>query len=145
MGKKDLMVNAENIGDYIYFIRGQKVMLDEDLAMLYGVLTKRLNEQVRRNIDRFPEDFAFQLTKNEWGNLKFQIGTSSSKYNSLKSQNETLEESNILISQNVISSSEWGSRRKLPFAFTEQGVAMLSGVFLTNKIITQIRGEIYEK
>ena len=83
----------------IRVIRGQQVMLDRDLAELYGVETKRLNEQVKRNIERFPEDFMFQLTSNEFDNLKSQIATSS-----------------------------WGGVRKLPYAFTEQGVAMLSGV-----------------
>ena len=84
----------------IRVIRGQQVMLDRDLAELYGVETKRLNEQVKRNIERFPEDFMFQLTPNEFDNLKSQIATSS-----------------------------WGGVRKLPYAFTEQGVAMLSGVW----------------
>ena len=79
--------------------RGQQVMLDRDLAELYGVETRRLNEQVKRNIERFPEDFMFQLTQNEFDNLKSQFATSS-----------------------------WGGVRKLPYAFTEQGVAMLSGV-----------------
>ena len=83
----------------IRVIRGQQVMLDRDLAELYGVETRRLNEQVKRNIERFPEDFMFQLTSNEFDNLKSQIATSS-----------------------------WGGVRKLPYAFTEQGVAMLSGV-----------------
>ena len=83
----------------IRVIRGQQVMLDRDLAELYGVETKRLNEQVKRNIERFPEDFMFQLTSNEFDNLKSQFATSS-----------------------------WGGVRKLPYAFTEQGVAMLSGV-----------------
>lgn len=84
----------------IRVIRGQQVMLDRDLAELYGVETKRLNEQVKRNIERFPEDFMFQLTSNEFDNLKSQFATSS-----------------------------WGGVRKLPYAFTEQGVAMLSGVW----------------
>ena len=83
----------------IRVIRGQQVMLDRDLAELYGVETRRLNEQVKRNIERFPEDFMFQLTSNEFDNLKSQIAISS-----------------------------WGGVRKLPYAFTEQGVAMLSGV-----------------
>jgi len=81
-------------------------MLDEDLAELYGVETRRLNEQVRRNIARFPEDFMFQLTDKEFKNLKSQIATSS-----------------------------WGGRRKLPYAFTEQGVAMLSGVLNSERAI----------
>lgn len=96
---KDLMIPDELVLNKIYLIRGQKVMLDEDLAELYQVETKRLNEQVKRNIDRFPDDFMFRLTKREFENLKTQFATSS-----------------------------WGGRRKLPMAFTEQGVSMLSGV-----------------
>ncbi|MBK7122949.1 MAG: ORF6N domain-containing protein [Chitinophagaceae bacterium] len=83
----------------IYLIRRQKVMLDSDLSALYQVETRRLNEQVTRNKERFPEDFMFQLTVDEYENLISQFATSS-----------------------------WGGRRKLPYAFTEQGVAMLSSV-----------------
>ena len=90
----------------IYLIRYKKVMLDEDLAELYGVTTGNLNKAVKRNIARFPEDFMFQLTKEEFDNLIFQIGTSG-----------------------------WGGRRKLPYAFTEQGVAMLSGVLNSDRAI----------
>ena len=89
----------ETIISKIYFIRGQKVMLDRDLAEMYGVETRRLNEQVKRNSDRFPADFMFQLTQAEIENLMSQFATSS-----------------------------WGGLRKSPFAFTEQGVSMLSGV-----------------
>jgi phage regulator Rha-like protein len=96
----------------IHLIRGQKVMLDEDLAELYQVETKRLNEQVKRNIDRFPKDFMFQLSQKEFDNLKSQIATSS-----------------------------WGGRRKPPFAFTEQGVSMLSGV-LNSQIAIQVHIQI---
>jgi len=96
---KALLIPDELVMNKIYLIRGQKVMLDEDLAELYQVETKRLNEQVSRNIDRFPDDFMFSLKKREFENLKSQIATSS-----------------------------WGGRRKLPRAFTEQGVSMLSGV-----------------
>ena len=93
-------LSVENkVESLIRVIRGQQVMLDRDLAELYGVETRRLNEQVKRNIERFPEDFMFQLTPNEFYNLKSQFATSS-----------------------------WGGVRKLPYAFTEQGVAMLSGV-----------------
>lgn len=92
----------------IYEMRGQKVMLDRDLAELYQVETRVLNQSVKRNIKRFPSDFMFQLTKEEFDNLMSQFATSSLK------------------SQFVISS--WGGIRKLPFAFTEQGLAMLSGV-----------------
>lgn len=108
MGKKDLMVNIENIGDYIYFIRGHKVMLDQDLAMLYRVETKAVNRVMKRNMDRFPIDFAFELNKKEWEILKYQIGTSRL----------------------------WGGRRKLPFAFTEQGVAMLSGILRSPQAVS---------
>ena len=90
----------------IRVIRGQQVMLDRDLAELYGVETKRLNEQVKRNIERFPQDFMFQLTSNEFDNLKSQIAISS-----------------------------WGGVRKLPYAFTEQGVAMLSGVLKSSTAV----------
>ena len=87
---KELMIPDELVMNKIYIIRGKKVMLDEDLAELYQVETRRLNEQVRRNISRFPDDFMFRLTKKEFENLKSQIATSS-----------------------------WGGRRKLPLAFTE--------------------------
>lgn len=93
-------ITPAEIKDLIYHIRGKAVMLDSDLATLYQVETRTINQAVRRNIDRFPDDFMFQLTKEEFRNLKSQI---------------------------VISSSH-GGRRKLPFVFTEQGVAMLSGV-----------------
>jgi len=91
----------------IYVIRNQKVMLDSDLAELYQVDTKRLNEQVKRNSKRFPEDFMFQITANEFANLKSQIATSS-----------------------------WGGKRKLPLVFTEQGVAILSGILSSDRAIS---------
>ena len=90
----------------IYVIRGRKVMLDEDLAELYDVPTKRLNEQVRRNRGRFPKDFMFRLTAAEVRNLKSQIATSS-----------------------------WGGRRTRPLAFTEHGVAMLSAVLNSERAV----------
>ena len=99
-------VPEEIISNQIFLIRGRKVMLDADLAKLYDVKTKRLNEQVRRNIERFPEDFMFQLTIEEYENLKSQFATSS-----------------------------WGGRRTIPYAFTEQGVAMLSGILNSERAI----------
>ncbi|MBI9037078.1 MAG: ORF6N domain-containing protein [Bacteroidales bacterium] len=102
------IVNIENIQHRIYTIRGMQVMLDSDLAELYRVSTSRLNEQVKRNSNRFPVDFMFQLSDNEWKNL---------------------------ISQNAISS--WGGRRKLPNMFTEQGVASLSGI-LTSEVAIEV-------
>ena len=100
------IIPQEVVEARILVIRGQKVMLDRDLAQLYGVSTGRFNEQVKRNIKRFPEDFMFQLTKDE------------------------LE---ILISQ--FATSRWGGIRKLPYAFTEQGVAMLSSVLNSERAI----------
>jgi len=101
-----LILSEETISNTIYYIRNQKVMLDRDLAALYGIENKRLNEQVKRNITRFPEDFMFQLDKNEFQNLKSQFATSS-----------------------------WGGTRKLPFAFTEHGILMLSSVLNSEKAI----------
>lgn len=104
----------------IYEIRGQRVMLDFDLAEMYGVEIRRLNEQVKRNIERFPEDFMFQLTKGEWEILRSQIATlkdvEDESQTSLRSQNATLK-------------GKRGAHRKyMPYAFTENGVAMLSSV-----------------
>jgi ORF6N domain len=103
---KSITLADEIVISKIYLIREHKVMLDGDLAELYQVETRRLNEQVKRNIDRFPEDFMFQLTEKEWENLK---------------------------SQNAISS--WGGRRKKPYAFTEHGVLMLSSVLNSDRAI----------
>lgn len=109
---KEIIISDEIVHGKIYHIRGQKVMLDRDLAELYGVETKYLKRQVRRNIERFPEDFMFQLEKEELENWRRQIGISNSSDN-LRSQNST---------------SSWGGTRYAPMAFTEQGVAMLSSV-----------------
>jgi len=100
------IIPQEIIENKIFFLRGKKVMLDKDLAVLYGVTTGNLNKSVKRNIDRFPEDFMFQLTKEEFKNLIFHFGTSS-----------------------------WGGIRKLPYAFTENGVAMLSSVLNSERAI----------
>lgn len=116
-----LIASVEQIESRIFLIRGQKVMLDADLAELYEVETKASNRAVKRNPDRFPEDFMFQLSADEFENLRFQSGTSS-----LKSQIDT---------------SRWGGRRYPPYAFTEQGVAMLSSVLHSNRA-TQVNIEI---
>ncbi len=99
--KPNEIVPEERILQFIMVIRGEKVILDSDLAKLYGVETRRLNEQVRRNIDKFPDDFMFQLTKEEFSNLKSQIATSS---------------------------SGWGGRRKSPLVFTEHGALQAANV-----------------
>src|SRR6266481_4150881 len=106
-----------NLEAAIHLIRGQRVMLDADLAMIYGVTTKRLNEQLKRNRLRFPPDFAFQLTVQEFRNLKSRIATSS-----LRSQFGT--------------SSSHGGKRKLPLVFTEHGALMFASV-LNSEIAVQ--------
>ena len=104
------MADLQLIQSKIYEIRGHKVMIDRDLAELYQVTTGNLNKSVQRNIKRFPSDFMFQLTKEEFDQLKTN-----------------------LIFQNGI--SNWGGTRKLPYAFTEQGLAMLSGIFSSDTAI----------
>jgi len=113
MSKDGSLIPAERIERSILLIRGQKVMLDADLAELYGVETKQLVRGVRRNLSRFPHDFMFQLNKEEVENLRCHFGTSS----------------------------QWGGRRYPPYAFTEQGVAMLSSV-LRSKRAVQVNVEI---
>lgn len=106
MSKKNISVPEEIIANKIFLIREKKVMLDSDLAELYKVETKRLNEQVKRNMSRFPGDFMFQLTKEEWMHLKSQYATSS-----------------------------WGGRRSEPYMFTEHGILMLSSVLNSERAI----------
>lgn len=115
-------VPIEAIKDRIYLIRGQRVMLDRDLSELYDVTTGRLNEAVKRNIERFPEDFMFRLDKDEWTRLKSQIAISNQKADAMKSQ---------------IAISNRGGDRALPYAFTELGIAMLSSV-LRSSIAIQV-------
>jgi len=117
------------IYDFIHEIRGKQVMLDEDLARIYQVETRRLNEAVKRNIERFPLEFMFQLTNEEYLNLISQFVTSRLD-NRLAG-----EKPPNLMSQ--FATSSWGGRRKLPFAFTEHGVIMLSSI-LNSKIATQV-------
>lgn len=111
---------VETIKNRILEIRGQRVMLDRDLAELYGVETKRLNEAVRRNINRFPDDFMFVLTEEEWLRLRSQIATSNKVDESLRSQ---------------IATSKRGGNRYKPFVFTEYGIAMLSTVLRSETAI----------
>ena len=107
------LISSDTLTGSILVIRGHKVMLDADLAVLYGVETKALNQAVRRNMERFPDDFMFQLTSDEMENLRSQTVTASS----------------------------WGGRRTRPYAFTEQGVAMLSSVLKSPRAI-QVNIEI---
>ena len=103
----ELILPDEAIAARIHWVRGQKVLLDEDLAVLYHVATKRLNEQVKRNLERFPHDFMFILEDVEWGALRSQIATSKGR----------------------------GGRRYAPMAFTEHGVLMLSSVLSSERAI----------
>lgn len=107
MARRTSIITAKQIERAIYLIRGQKVMLDADLAALYGVETKHLTRAVQRNRERFPADFMLQLSKEEFAHLRCQIGTSRS----------------------------WGGRRYTPYAFTEQGVAMLSSVLRSHRAV----------
>jgi len=102
------LMPQEVIENKIYMIRGHKVMLDSELARLYGVKTKNLNKAIRRNMERFPKDFMFQLTPGEFKSLRFQFGTSKEGR---------------------------GGRRYLPLVFTEQGIAMLSSVLQSRRAI----------
>ena len=127
MTKENQISAFQPLVNRIFIIRDQKVMLDSDLAEIYGVETRRLNEQVKRNIDRFSELFMFQLTNEEYENLKFQIGTSNED-EFLKSQNATLEKSGLR-SQNATLEDNRGKHRKfLPYVFTEHGAIMLASV-----------------
>lgn len=121
MMKSELILSEKEIRNRIYTVRGLQVMLDEDLAELYHVKTKRLNEQVTRNKERFPDGFMFQLDEEDYSLLKSQFATSNEKF--LRSQFATLEKGR-------------GKHRKyLPYVFTEQGVAMLSGVLKSDVAI----------
>ena len=108
------IINTEEIKNLIYTIRGKEVMLDSDVAMLYHYETKNVNKAMKRNIDRFPEDFCFQLTNDEFKNLRFQFGTLNKKVNNGKV-----------------------TRKYLPYVYTEQGISMLAGV-LKNDIAVQV-------
>ena len=112
------MNDLQVIQSKIYVIRGQRVMLDVDLAAMYGVETKALNQSVKRNIERFPEDFMFQLTKGEFEILRSQIVTSKVADN----------QGDIILRSQIATAKDFSKTRSLPFAFTEQGVAMLSSV-----------------
>lgn len=99
-----------DIKNLVHVVRGKQVILDSDLALLYQVETGALNRAVKRNIDRFPEDFCFQLTKNEFENLKCQIG--------------------------IPSETSHGGRRTMPYAFTEQGISMLASVLRSEVVVS---------
>lgn len=113
-------IDRIKIESLIREIRGWQVMLDSDLAMLYGVETRTLNQAVKRNIKRFPEDFMFQLTQDEASHSRSQFATINNLADNLKSQFVT---------------SSWGGARKLPYAFTRNGIAMLSSVLRSDTAV----------
>ncbi|MCX6285445.1 MAG: ORF6N domain-containing protein [Bacteroidetes bacterium] len=115
----EVVHKEDEIITQIYLVRGQKVMLDSDLARIYGVTTGRFNEQVRRNIERFPADFMFEITMAEYRNLISQFAISSLQIK------ENEKDKNLMLQ---FATSSWGGRRKRPFVFTEHGALMLSSV-----------------
>ena len=119
--KSSVLFIPEKIAPLVHILRHEKVLLDSDLAELYGVTTGHLNRAVQRNLDRFPADFIFQLTENEFEILTSQIAASS------------LEETNLKCQTGI--SCSHGGRRHLPYAFTEQGVAMLSSVLRSPRAV----------
>lgn len=122
----------KSIQNRIYDIRGQRVLLDFDLADLYEVETRVLNQAVKRNIKRFPDDFMFRLTQDEWQTIRSQIVTAYQGSEVPSSQSVMTNYPNL---KSQIVTSSWGGTRKMPYAFTEQGVAMLSGVLNSDKAI----------
>jgi phage regulator Rha-like protein len=118
MPKPSNKLTTDQLGQLIYEVRGERVMLDSDLASIYGVETKALNRAVKRNRDRFPRDFVFQLSEDEWKNLRYQIGTSSSdrKDRSLRYRIGTLN------------TGRGRHRKYLPYVFTEHGAIMAANV-----------------
>ena len=119
----------ENLAQLVFLVRGEKVLLDADLAMLYGVETGALNRAVKRNIERFPADFMLQLSLDEWEDLKCQVGISSSPASPAKTQKPEA------IRSQIVTTSVHGGRRAIPYAFTEQGVAMLSSVLRSQRSV----------
>jgi hypothetical protein len=128
MTKPASLIIPPVIDAHIQTMRGRRVMIDSDLAKLYGVPTKFINRAVTRNRSRFPEDFMFRLDREEVANLRFQIGTSSSRPSGDKTKAN-------LKSQIVTSNSAYGGRRYLPYVFTQEGVAMLSSVLRSPRAV----------
>lgn len=128
-------IDRINIESLIRIVRGQQVMLDSDLAMLYGVETKRMNEQVKRNLNRFPEDFMFQLTQDEAVRSRSQIATLNDEGMLLRSQFATSNEKDNLLKSQFVTSNGRGGNRYLPYAFTRNGIAMLSSVLRSDTAV----------
>jgi hypothetical protein len=125
----------ENLARLVLFIRGEKVLLDTDLADLYGVEARVLNQSVARNRARFPDDFMFQLTTEEWTAMRSQIVTASGAKGSKSSQTVMSSPPVVGLTSQIVMSNGRGGRRTLPYAFTEQGVAMLSSVLHSQRAV----------
>ncbi|MBP6925990.1 MAG: ORF6N domain-containing protein [Candidatus Pacebacteria bacterium] len=125
----------QDIKNQIYYIRGRKVMFDRDLALLYGVPTKQLNQAVKRNVARFPEDFMFQLSVSETEVfLRSQFVTSNNLHNNPRSQTATLDGNKVSL-RSQFATSNRGGLRYGSYVFTEQGIAMLSSILNSEKAI----------
>ena len=131
---RGIMLVPEKLAPLVHYLRHEKVILDSDLAELYGVATKVLNQAVQRNLERFPDDFMFQLTEEEAADLRCQIGIPNAGPASLRSQIVTSKNAQSSLNSQT-SASNRGGRRTLPYAFTEQGVAMLSSVLRSPRAV----------
>ena len=131
--KNTTLLSEERTVNHIYFIRGKKVMLDRDLAAMYGVMTGNLNKAVKRNFRRFPDDFMFQLTILEWESLMSQF-VISNPHQKKHSEQHLIFHFGIS-NEKDSGKSRRGGIRKLPYVFTEQGVAMLSSVLNSDTAI----------
>lgn len=125
----------ENLARLVLFIRGEKVLLDTDLADLYGIEARVLNQSVARNRARFSDDFMFQLTTEEWTAMRSQIVTASGAKGSKSSQTVMSSRPVAGLTSQIVMSNGRGGRRTLPYAFTEQGVAMLSSVLRSQRAV----------
>ena len=130
-----IIPKPENLAKLVFLIRSEKVLLDTDLADLYGVEARVLNQSVARNRNRFPDDFMFQLTAEEWTALRSQIATSSTPKSGKSSQTGTSSPPVAGLTSQIVMSNTRGGRRTLPYAFTEQGVAMLSSVLRSQRAV----------
>ncbi len=130
-----IIPKPENLANLVFLIRSEKVLLDTDLADLYGVEARVLNQSVARNRNRFPDDFMFQLTAEEWTALKSQSVTTSAPKGGKSSQTVTSLPGSAGLTSQIVMSNNRGGRRTLPYAFTEQGVAMLSSVLRSQRAV----------
>ena len=131
----DLTPKPENLAKLVLLVRGEKVLLDTDLAELYGVEARVLNQSVARNRNRFPDDFMFQLTAEEWTAMRSIIVTASAPKGGRSPQTATSPLAVERLTSQIVMSNVRGGRRTLPYAFTEQGVAMLSSVLRSQRAV----------